>query len=149
MHACGHHDLGTPVAEGPPVTLEIDGVTVTVPAGTSVMSAAALSCRSPPSGLEHERQDSIIQLVSAGPRGRGVSGTLHDGGSCERSDLRRMDGSKSAGFAGAEFQFRDGLRQRPAAHRPVRRTPFLERHLGIRWNHVEKTAAEHGPSGAC
>jgi formate dehydrogenase major subunit len=42
MQAHGHHDLGTPAAAGTPVTLEIDGVSVTVPAGTSVMRAAAL-----------------------------------------------------------------------------------------------------------
>ena len=36
-------DLGTPARLGPPVTLTIDGFEVTVPAGTSVMRAAALS----------------------------------------------------------------------------------------------------------
>ena len=37
-------DLGTPaVAAGPPVSLSIDGQQVTVPAGTSVMRAAALA----------------------------------------------------------------------------------------------------------
>ncbi|HEU0222378.1 MAG TPA: formate dehydrogenase subunit alpha [Paracoccaceae bacterium] len=35
-------DLGTPAREGAPVTLFIDGVAVTVPAGTSIMRAAAL-----------------------------------------------------------------------------------------------------------
>ncbi len=34
-------DMGTPAATGAPVTLTIDGVAVTVPAGTSVMRAAA------------------------------------------------------------------------------------------------------------
>ncbi|MGH2343428.1 formate dehydrogenase subunit alpha [Segnochrobactraceae bacterium EtOH-i3] len=34
-------DLGTPAADGAPVTLTIDGQTVTVPAGTSIMRAAA------------------------------------------------------------------------------------------------------------
>lgn len=48
MHACGHHDLGTPAAVGEPVTLEIDGVSITVPAGTSVMRAAALASRDIP-----------------------------------------------------------------------------------------------------
>ncbi len=43
MHAKGHHDLGTPPAAGEPVTLDIDGATVTVPAGTSIMRAAALA----------------------------------------------------------------------------------------------------------
>ena len=33
-------DYGTPSRDGAPVTLEIDGVTVTVPAGTSIMRAA-------------------------------------------------------------------------------------------------------------
>ena len=48
MLARGHHDLGTPLTKGEPVTLEIDGVSVTVPAGTSVMRAAALAARDIP-----------------------------------------------------------------------------------------------------
>ncbi|GAA5068312.1 formate dehydrogenase subunit alpha [Roseibacterium beibuensis] len=36
-------DLGTPAKTGAPVTLSVDGVEVTVPAGTSVMRAAALA----------------------------------------------------------------------------------------------------------
>jgi formate dehydrogenase major subunit len=36
-------DLGTPAAQGVPVALVIDGVAVSVPAGTSVMRAAALA----------------------------------------------------------------------------------------------------------
>jgi formate dehydrogenase major subunit len=36
-------DYGTPAREGEPVTLEIDGATVTVPAGTSVMHAALVN----------------------------------------------------------------------------------------------------------
>jgi formate dehydrogenase major subunit len=48
MHASTHHDLGTPEAGGMPVSLEIDGVTVTVPAGTSIMRAAALAHRDIP-----------------------------------------------------------------------------------------------------
>jgi formate dehydrogenase major subunit len=44
VHAINHRDLGTPApAAGEPVTLEIDGHSVTVPAGTSIMRAAALS----------------------------------------------------------------------------------------------------------
>src|SRR5688572_26721511 len=43
MYAKDYHDLGTPAAEGDPVTLEIDGATITVPAGTSIMRAAALA----------------------------------------------------------------------------------------------------------
>ena len=43
MHAQNYHDVGTPAASGSPVTLEIDGVSVTVPAGTSIMRAAALA----------------------------------------------------------------------------------------------------------
>jgi formate dehydrogenase major subunit len=47
MQAQNHHDLGTPAASGPAVTadiaLEIDGVPVSVPAGTSIMRAAALA----------------------------------------------------------------------------------------------------------
>ena len=43
MYAKDYHDLGTPAAQGEPVTLEIDGATVTVPAGTSIMRAAALA----------------------------------------------------------------------------------------------------------
>jgi formate dehydrogenase major subunit len=39
------HDLGTPAppADAPPLTVEVDGVPVTVPEGTSVMRAAALA----------------------------------------------------------------------------------------------------------
>jgi len=43
MYAKDYHDLGTPPAMGEQVTLEIDGATVTVPAGTSIMRAAALA----------------------------------------------------------------------------------------------------------
>jgi formate dehydrogenase major subunit len=44
MYAIDHKDLGTPAAtSAEPVTLEIDGAAVTVPAGTSVMRAAALA----------------------------------------------------------------------------------------------------------
>ncbi|HMA12715.1 MAG TPA: molybdopterin-dependent oxidoreductase, partial [Steroidobacteraceae bacterium] len=41
MYSLDHHDHGTPPADGAPVTLNIDGAEVTVPAGTSVMAAAA------------------------------------------------------------------------------------------------------------
>src|SRR5919201_6852420 len=43
MYAKDYHDFGTPAVSGEPVTLEIDGATVTVPAGTSIMRAAALA----------------------------------------------------------------------------------------------------------
>jgi len=47
MYAQGYHDQGTPAPASEPsataVTLEIDGVSVTVPAGTSIMRAAALA----------------------------------------------------------------------------------------------------------
>ncbi|MDH4259061.1 MAG: formate dehydrogenase subunit alpha [Gammaproteobacteria bacterium] len=44
MYAIDHKDLGTPAAaSGESVTLDIDGSTVTVPVGTSVMRAAALA----------------------------------------------------------------------------------------------------------
>ena len=43
MYAKDYHDLGTPVTNGESVTLEIDGATITVPAGTSIMRAAALA----------------------------------------------------------------------------------------------------------
>src|SRR5215510_11078004 len=43
MYAKDYHDLVTPGAKGESVTLEIDGATVTVPAGTSIMRAAALA----------------------------------------------------------------------------------------------------------
>src|SRR5271169_1229608 len=43
MYGIGYRDAGTPAVEGPSVTLEIDGATVTVPAGTSIMRAAALA----------------------------------------------------------------------------------------------------------
>src|SRR5688572_1760937 len=43
MYSLDHHDLGTPpVNSDQSVTVEIDGVSVTVPAGTSVMRAAAM-----------------------------------------------------------------------------------------------------------
>ena len=42
MRCADEHDLGTPARkDGKPVTLEVDGVPVTVPEGTSVMRAAA------------------------------------------------------------------------------------------------------------
>ena len=41
MYALHTHDHGTPAIDGQPVTLFIDGAEVTVPAGTSVMRAAA------------------------------------------------------------------------------------------------------------
>jgi len=42
MFSLGHHDLGTPRSDSEQsVTVNIDGVSVTVPAGTSVMRAAA------------------------------------------------------------------------------------------------------------
>ncbi|MBB5222187.1 formate dehydrogenase major subunit [Amaricoccus macauensis] len=41
-------DRGTPEREGPPVTLMIDGVTITVPEGTSIMRAASLADRQIP-----------------------------------------------------------------------------------------------------
>jgi len=43
MYAQNYHDKGTPKVSGEPVTLEIDGVAVTVPAGTSIMRAAAIA----------------------------------------------------------------------------------------------------------
>jgi len=48
MYAKDYHDLGTPAAHGQSVTLDIDGATVTVPAGTSIMRAAALADRDVP-----------------------------------------------------------------------------------------------------
>ena len=41
MHSLTLHDHGTPAASGAPISLTIDGAQVTVPAGTSVMRAAA------------------------------------------------------------------------------------------------------------
>ena len=44
MYSTGYHDKGTPKVESAKdVTLEIDGQTVTVPEGTSIMRAAALT----------------------------------------------------------------------------------------------------------
>ncbi len=44
MYSIDHHDHGTPAVESATqVTLEIDGATVTVPEGTSIMRAAALA----------------------------------------------------------------------------------------------------------
>jgi formate dehydrogenase major subunit len=43
MQSLNVHDRGTPAVTGEPVTLTIDGAEVTVPAGTSVMRAAALA----------------------------------------------------------------------------------------------------------
>jgi formate dehydrogenase major subunit len=52
MHSLDHTDLGTPAVESSPetktVTLEIDGVAVTVPEGTSIMRAAATAGRQIP-----------------------------------------------------------------------------------------------------
>ncbi len=48
MYSLDHHDHGTPPADGTPVTLNIDGAEVTVPAGTSVMAAAAAAGASIP-----------------------------------------------------------------------------------------------------
>ena len=48
MYAKDYHDLGTPAAHGQSVTLDIDSATVTVPAGTSIMRAAALADRDVP-----------------------------------------------------------------------------------------------------
>jgi formate dehydrogenase major subunit len=42
MYAHNYIDPGTPASDGAPVTLEIDGVAVTVPEGTSIMRAASL-----------------------------------------------------------------------------------------------------------
>ena len=42
------YDLGTPEATGEPVTLTIDGRRVTVPAGTSILRAAAIAGTSIP-----------------------------------------------------------------------------------------------------
>ena len=43
MYALDTHDHGTPAAAGEPVTLNIDGADITVPAGTSVMRATTLA----------------------------------------------------------------------------------------------------------
>jgi len=44
MQSIAEHDLGTPAAcSDQQVTLQIDGCEITVPAGTSVMRAAALA----------------------------------------------------------------------------------------------------------
>ena len=44
MHALDHHDLGTPAVDASEVvSLEIDGVAVTVPGGTSLLRAAGLA----------------------------------------------------------------------------------------------------------
>src|SRR5437762_10717720 len=44
MYSTGYNDRGTPnVATGRAVTLEIDGRSITVPDGTSIMRAAALA----------------------------------------------------------------------------------------------------------
>ena len=48
MTALKQADLGTPARDGEPVELTIDGRPVTVPAGTSVMRAAALADASIP-----------------------------------------------------------------------------------------------------
>ena len=44
MYAIDHEDLGTPASRASEsVTVRIDGLPVTVPAGTSIMRAAALA----------------------------------------------------------------------------------------------------------
>jgi formate dehydrogenase major subunit len=43
MYSLDHHDLGTPPSDtGVAVTVDIDGISITVPAGTSIMRAAAM-----------------------------------------------------------------------------------------------------------
>ena len=49
MYSRDHADFGTPPVDGSqPVTLEIDGLAVTVPEGTSIMRAAAIVGRQVP-----------------------------------------------------------------------------------------------------
>ena len=49
MYAIDHEDLGTPASRASEsVTVRIDGLPVTVPAGTSIMRAAALAGSSLP-----------------------------------------------------------------------------------------------------
>ncbi len=52
-------DFGTPPRDGAPVTLEIDGVPVTVPAGSSVMLAAAAAGRRNPQALRDRHAGSL------------------------------------------------------------------------------------------
>src|SRR5215471_2400191 len=48
MYSRDYRDFGTPPVDGHTVTLEIDGVQVSVPEGTSIMRAAATAGRTVP-----------------------------------------------------------------------------------------------------
>ena len=68
-------DFGTPLVGHRAVTLTIDGRAITVPAGTSVMRAAALSRRFDPQALRH-RQHGRVRIVPPVP-GRDRRGARH------------------------------------------------------------------------
>ena len=63
MYAMDYHDLGTPAAQGETVTLDINGATVTVPAGTSIMRAAALAVSWSPLSTMSTRRARLPGLV--------------------------------------------------------------------------------------
>ena len=82
MYSTDYHDLGTPVADrGKPVTLEIDGVPVTVPEGTSIMRAAAVGRQRVPKLCATDTLKAFgscrLCLVEIEGR-RGLPGVVHD-----------------------------------------------------------------------
>ena len=78
------HDLGTPQRDSAKlVTLDIDGREVTVPEGTSVMRAAALSGDQDPEALRHRAARGVRLLPDVPGADRGHEGSarlLHDAG---------------------------------------------------------------------
>ena len=110
-------DYGTPRSKSETmVTLSIDGQSVTVPEGTSIMRAAMEIGTADPKALRH-RHDGCVRLLPAlprrGGRPRGHAGLLHHAGG--RGDRR----SHPDRAAEATAQGRDGaLHLRPSAGLP-------------------------------
>ncbi len=84
MYSVKETDYGTPArVSGAPVTLEVDGVEVSVPAGTSVMRAARAG-RLQHSQAVRDRYAGVLRLVPPVPGGdrrpQGLSSLLHHAG---------------------------------------------------------------------
>ena len=83
-------DLGTPERPGPAtVELEIDGQAVSVPAGTSVMRAAALAGVDVPKLCATDSLEAVRLLPALPRRGRGRQGHA---GLVHAAVLRRHEG---------------------------------------------------------
>ena len=83
MYAIDHEDLGTPASRASEsVTVRIDGLPVTVPAGTSIMRAAALAGSRIPKLCATDTLKAFGSCrLPGGDRGpQGLSGVLHDTG---------------------------------------------------------------------